>query len=270
MPSKSVKEELEEAYNIINKSPAVVFLWKNAEGWPVEYVSENVKEVFGYTAKEFMTGKVPYASVVHPDDLERVGGEVSAYSKERGRNEFSQEYRIINKDGKTKWTDDRTWIRRNKKGEITHYQGIVLDSTKRKRAEEKLKESEEKFRTLVETAPLTIVTLDMTGKILSANKAIERDTGYKQSELIGKRINKIVTPESLPLAIREITRIFGGGAPMQIELKIKTKSGMYKWAEARPQLMQTGESKYISVVAIDITERKKALDKLKKLERGGL
>jgi hypothetical protein len=52
------KAKLRESHDIINESPAVIFLWKNSEGWPVEYVSENVRDLFGYSAEEFMTGRI--------------------------------------------------------------------------------------------------------------------------------------------------------------------------------------------------------------------
>jgi PAS domain S-box-containing protein len=134
---KHSEDALREAYNIINRSPAVVFLWKNSEGWPVEFVSDNVKVLFGYTAEEFTSGKVSYAATVYPGDLERVAQEVTKYSEEEGREGFGHKpYRIFTKDGETKWLGDMTFIRRNEKGDITHYQGIVLDITERKRVEE--------------------------------------------------------------------------------------------------------------------------------------
>jgi PAS domain S-box-containing protein len=141
-------EKLQEFYSsqqaeyqrIINKSPAVVFLWRAAEGWPVEFVSDNIQQ-FGYTPEDLIAGRIPYAQIVHPDDLERVGAEVAQYSQE-GRTEFTQEYRIVTKSGDVRWTDDRTWIRHNPNGVITHYQGIVIDITERRQAEEALRRIE--------------------------------------------------------------------------------------------------------------------------------
>ena len=139
--SERIKTEkrLREAYEIIKRSPAVAFLWKNIEGWPVEFVSENVMELFGYSVDDFVSGRVLYAKVVHPDDLERVAGEVANFSIRKKRKRFTHEpYRIVTKDGQIKWLADRTYIRRDEKGKITYYQGIVSDITERKRAEKKL------------------------------------------------------------------------------------------------------------------------------------
>ncbi|MDO9527673.1 MAG: PAS domain-containing protein [Syntrophales bacterium] len=148
---KLAENALKEAYDIVNRSPSVAFLWKNAEGWPVEFVSDNVKELFGYTAEEFTSGKVSYVETVHPDDLERVAEEVSTYSKEKeGKKVIREPYRIITKNGGMIWVDDRTNIRRNEKGNITHYEGIVIDITELKRAQEKLREHSKNLEGMVE------------------------------------------------------------------------------------------------------------------------
>ncbi len=123
-------KQLKEAYDIIIKSPAVAFLWKNEDGWPVEFVSPNVQGIFGYTAGEFMSGKVTYSTIVHPEDLNQVLGEVASYSNEKGRLHFTHKsYRIVAKEGEVKWIDDKTYIRRDGENGITHYQGIVEDIT---------------------------------------------------------------------------------------------------------------------------------------------
>ncbi|MEN8172343.1 MAG: PAS domain S-box protein [Chloroflexota bacterium] len=131
---KQIKESQKLLENIVNLSPAIAFLWQAAEGWPVEYVSDNVNQLLGYTSEDFYTGAVPFASIVHPDDLARVAAEVAHHSKS-GEEKFNQEYRIITKSGKVLWIDDRTLVKRDSNGEITHYQGVILDITGQKRAE---------------------------------------------------------------------------------------------------------------------------------------
>ena len=133
-----------ELVKIINKSPVIVFLWKNSEGRPVEFVSDNIRE-FGYEPNEFMSGKILYGDIIHPDDIERVRNETKSLVHS-GISEFNLEYRIFTKNKNICWIDDRTLIRRNEKGRITHYQGIVLDITKRKELEQKIGESEQKYR----------------------------------------------------------------------------------------------------------------------------
>jgi PAS domain S-box-containing protein len=106
-----------------------------------------VKDIFGYTVEEFKSGRVLYSGIVHPDDLLRVAQEVETNSAEPGRLHFSHEpYRIITKGGNIKWLDDRTYIRRDGQGCVTHYQGIVLDISIRKQMEEERQRLESVLR----------------------------------------------------------------------------------------------------------------------------
>ena len=154
--------ELEEISFIVNRSPAVAFLWRAAEGWPVEFVSENVTQ-FGYSPHDLTSGRIPFASIVHPDDLDKVAIEVAQYTREN-RDEFTQEYRIVAKSGEVCWIDDRTWIRRNTDGLVTHYQGIVIDITERKQAQEEICRLNEELERRV---------IDRTTQLDAANKELE-------------------------------------------------------------------------------------------------
>lgn len=172
---KKDHKRLEEAYDIIKRSPAVAFLWQNAQGWPVEFVSENANSLFGYSARDFISGKVPYSKVIHPKDLERVGEEVRGFSAEKGCRRFSHApYRIITRSGKVKWLSDQTRIRRNSNGEITHYQGIVIDITKRKLAEEALLMEKNKLQEAIDE----VKTLSGLIPICSNCNKIRDDQGY--------------------------------------------------------------------------------------------
>ncbi len=145
---RRAEEALRQTHLVVESSPAVLFRWRAAADWPVEFVSENIAQ-FGYTSAELLSGETPYASIVHPDDLERVGQEVQEYSTS-GVDYFPQEYRIITKDGQVRWTDDRTVIERDSEGNITHYQGILLDITERKRVEAELRQYQDRLEELVE------------------------------------------------------------------------------------------------------------------------
>ena len=259
--------KLEESHDIINKSPVVVFLWRNAEGWPVEHVSENVEDLFGYTAEEFMSGKVPYAEIIHPDDLERLAEEVFAYSEEDGRKEFSQEYRIITKDGKVEWLDDRTLIRRNKKGEITHYQGIVLGITERKRAEEDLRESENKYRTLLKTTLEGYWLLNLEGETVEVNGSLCRMLGYSQDEVIGKKPFDFVDDENREIFIEQISKI-STTAHRSYEITLKKKNGedIYTYFNATTIRDESGEILGSFAFITDITERKQSEEALRRNE----
>lgn len=181
------EEELKEFYDIVNKSPAVVFLWENDEGWPVEFVSDNVKTLFGYTVEEFISGKVVYSKTIHPDDLGRVAQEVNTYSCETERKTFTHEpYRIVTKDGNIKWVDDKTYIRRDENGNITHYQGIVEDITEHKLAVEALHESEEYINAIINRIADPICVKDSEHRWILVNDKFCEIAGAERKSLLGK------------------------------------------------------------------------------------
>ncbi|WP_332881863.1 DUF2111 domain-containing protein [Methanosarcina horonobensis] len=119
---------------VVNNSPAVVFLWKNEEKKASEFVSENVVQ-FGYTVEDFISGNFLYDDIIHSDDRNRVEEALEKRIR-RGEVDFNMEYRIFTKAGDLRWVNERAFIQRNKEGEITHLQGLVLDITERKDKEE--------------------------------------------------------------------------------------------------------------------------------------
>lgn len=120
-------EDLTMASEIINSSPAIAFLWKNTAHFPVQFVSENVVNLSGYTANEFITGKVIYQDIIHPEDKKRVLNEVI---KDSNTIKFRHKpYRLLTKYGTVKWVDDCSSIVRDEQNNITHYQGIIIDVT---------------------------------------------------------------------------------------------------------------------------------------------
>lgn len=141
-----IEKALLEANTIINRSPAVAFLWRNSDGWPVEFVSENVVELCGYRAENFTSGKISYLDIIHPEDADRVGREVATFSSGAETSDFVHEpYRILTRSGDVRWLDDRTYIRRDDAGHITHFEGIVLDITDSVAATEALRQNKEKL-----------------------------------------------------------------------------------------------------------------------------
>jgi PAS domain S-box-containing protein len=132
-PIKNVEEALRQANLVVENSPVVLFRWMASDGWPVAYVSQNVVQ-FGYTPQELLSGGRRYTDLVHPQDLPRFTEEIRGHAAS-GTTRFQREYRIVGKDGQTRWVDERTAVERDAQGQIAQYQGIVIDITDRKNAE---------------------------------------------------------------------------------------------------------------------------------------
>jgi two-component system cell cycle sensor histidine kinase/response regulator CckA len=137
---RDLEQALKRERALFNGGPVVVFRWRAEAGWPVEFVSENIRQ-FGYTPDDFTSGRVPYATVVHPDDLERIAHEVAGHSAQ-GSVTFEQDYRIRSRDGQYRDLYDYTVIERDAAGKVTHYAGYVLDMTERRQLEAELRHSQ--------------------------------------------------------------------------------------------------------------------------------
>ncbi|HOW98571.1 MAG TPA: PAS domain-containing protein [Kiritimatiellia bacterium] len=165
----------DEALRLFESGPTVMFKWKAAEGWPVEYVSPNVEQ-FGFRPDDFVSGRLPYASIVHPDDLARVAEEVRQFS-EAGATHFEQEYRIMGKGGRAHWLHDFTVVRREAGGAITHYYGYIEDVTARRQAQEAAQEHWAKYRAIVDAYDGLIYICSADFKIEFMNRRLIERTG---------------------------------------------------------------------------------------------
>ena len=175
---------------IINNSQAVAFLFENKENMPAEYVSENVTQ-FGYTVEDFTSGKVAYGSIIHRDDIGTVIETLKRNIAE-GQDSFSIEYRIFTGDGKMLWVDEKTFIQRDKEGEATHLQGIVVDITERKEAQKMLEIQRELVKNLNTTWNLhTILDLVLDACLqingLDAGGVYIKDELMDQINLVASR-----------------------------------------------------------------------------------
>ncbi len=142
-----LSEILRQANMVVENSPAALFRWKGDDKWPVELVSGNVKQ-FGYSPDDFLSGALPYSSVIHHEDLERVTREVHDFC-DKGIDEFRLEYRIITRDGDIRWVNELTHVERDAEKCLKGFEGVVIDITERKRIEDELRVTREKYRTIV-------------------------------------------------------------------------------------------------------------------------
>jgi PAS domain S-box-containing protein len=210
---------------------AILFAWRNAAGWPVDFVSSNVREVLGY-APEDCRGLMSYDQLVHPEDLPRVAAEVERATREGLRRLEHTDYRLRAADGGYRWVYDCTLLRRDAAGRVTHYLGYLLDVTERNEAQlaseaqkREIERAHRLFRGLFEQAPLGLVYWQDNGGLQEANPAWLAMTGYTREEAQNLSCRDL-RPGVCPLKARDRT---SGAAPQgkdsAVEMNYFAKDG---------------------------------------------
>ncbi|MEA3372684.1 MAG: PAS domain S-box protein [Campylobacterota bacterium] len=260
---KQLEERVKQVNSFIDSSQTIVFFWRPEDNWPVEYVSKNIK-AFGYSAKQFLSGEVHYADIIHPEDLRRIREEVKEYTR-NGTDRFVQIYRILTADGETRWIDDRTVIERDGSGEPTHYLGTVVDITEQKEVENRLKQSEEKFRTIAENSLMGIFIY--TDHYVYANEALADMSGYSIEEIYQMEPwEMVVGPAREQVKKIVLRRLKGEKFPQEYnDLKLVDKNGAIKTARVMTQTIKYGDGYAGLGTIVDVTDIKETKQKLKLL-----
>jgi sigma-B regulation protein RsbU (phosphoserine phosphatase) len=255
---RKIEDALKMSRLIVEKSPVVLFRRTAGQELQLEYISENISR-FGYSPKEFLTGERSFREILHPDDMERVTREVHEYA-DKDVEEYVQTYRCLTKDGEVRWVEDQTSVVRDENGNKTHNQGILIDITERKSAEESLRKSEEKFRRIVETAAEGFILMDENFRISDVNETYCRMTGYGREELLGKSPFELTTePFRHFLQSRKETLL--AQERREFECSLVARDGRAIPVLAHGNTLRDDSGRVIGNMAFitDMTEQKKAL-----------
>jgi len=260
---------LRRANDIITQSPAVAFVWKVAEPWLVEYVSQNVQHLFGHPAEDFVNGVVAYGDVIHPDDLERVVEEVARASTDPAAKTVAHTpYRIVTTEGQTKWIEDMTNIRRSEDGSVIAYEGVVIDITERKAAEQSLRVSEENFRKIFDESTDGFLLADPESKKFHlGNQMIVEMTGYTKEEIVDLGVQDIHPEEDLPRMTEVFERLTRGESKLAADMPVKRKDGSVFHADINTTSVELEGKTYLMGTFRDITERKQMQASLAQSDR---
>ncbi len=136
------REALRQERDIFIGGDVVIFKWKDKISSPVEYVSPNVKKIFGYKPVKFLSGELLYSDVVLKSDRAQLKFELKKALKKKAHKITHQPYRVRKKDKSIIWLQDFTTLIRDKHGKISHQVGYVVDITDKVQAEEELKEKQ--------------------------------------------------------------------------------------------------------------------------------
>jgi PAS domain S-box-containing protein len=230
-----------------------IWIWEVDSTGLYTYSSPAVENMLGFKPGEIV-GKKHFYDLFFPDDQEELKQTIfNIFSqKQRFRDLIS---RYIHKNGKLVFLSTSGLPILNEKGNILGYRGTDLDITEQKETEEKLAESEEKYRDIFENARDAIYIHDLKGKVIAINKVVQ-EYGFKKEQIIGKNLLTFVSKKYWPKLIMQFSQI-GRGNRIEGEIEVNTPLGK-RIAEYRTNPIIRG-NKAIGGHAIlrDTTDRKK-------------
>ena len=250
--------ESEERYRNLSEQSGDAIYITTREG-ELPYINQSFLHLFGYTSVEIRTMKAQQM-YVNPDDRLTFQQEIEKKGSVR---DFGVKLR--KKDGAETDCLITATVRQADDGTILGYQGIIRDITERKRMEEALRESEEKYRSILESIQEGYFEVDLAGNLTFFNNALCRITGYSRDVLMGMNNREYTTPETANRMYQIFNQVYRTGKPSSVtDYEIITKDGRTQVLEMSTSLMRDPEGEPIGFRGLvrDITERKQAEEAL--------
>ncbi|NOS92520.1 MAG: PAS domain S-box protein [Cyclobacteriaceae bacterium] len=171
---KTINDAIHTENRLFRNGPMVAFKWRNEEGWPIKFVSPNVRTILGIEARELIQATKKYSEYIHPNDLAIVIEAKNTSALQKLRYEIDLEYRLLTTNGEWTWVRDHTIITRNQDGAVQSMQGYIYDCTDRKQAQEETQLLTTRLVSLIEAMPEAIFFKDGQGRWLITNEVAKR------------------------------------------------------------------------------------------------
>jgi PAS domain S-box-containing protein len=264
-------EEKEERFRTLAANiPGITYRCLADRDWTMAYISDVVAEVTGYPASDFIDGVRTFASIIHPEDAERVAAEIAAaVASDRP---YILEYRLLHRDGSIRWMDERGRGCFNDDGKMIFLDGAMFDITDQKLAAESLRIMEERFRTLAANIPgITYRCLcDADWTMAYISDVVEEVTGYPASDFIDgvRTFASIIHPEDSDRLVKEIDESVSEDRPYILEYRLIRRDGSIRWMDERGRACFDEEGKvlFLDGAMFDITATKLAEESLRLAE----
>jgi PAS domain S-box-containing protein len=231
-----------------------------------DYTSPSVLEMTGFTREEFIAmGPCGLRRRIHPEDWPDFG---------RGSEEFVElgshpcfEYRLQCKDGEYRWLSDNRSLVRGESGRPLALVGTVRDVTKRREAEEALRQSEEHFRELSASSPVGVFRSDAEGRAVYTNERLREITGLTLDQNLGLGWTDIVHPDDREAVLTEGSNAIASGQQYTLEFRLQTPHRGICWVRVHSRPILSTDGRQIGRVGTleDITERRQAEERERRL-----
>ncbi|MFH0953731.1 MAG: PAS domain S-box protein [Verrucomicrobiota bacterium] len=245
---------------LISNLPGMVYRCANDPNWTMQFVSDGCKDVTGYEASELAQNRaVAYGDLVHPDDRDWLWNKCQASLQ--ARTPCHNVYRIIARSGETRWVWERAAGIYAADGTLLSIEGFVQDITERKQVEEALRESEGRFRSYIEHAPVAVFVSDRQSRFTDCNRAAAALLGYDAATLKGMTALDL-HPQEDRAVVQQAMETLARDGHVEGEFRMKRRDGRIIWVSLSVGSIGAGAA---LGYCQDITERKRAEDEIRKL-----
>ncbi|MBA4502370.1 EAL domain-containing protein [Marinobacterium marinum] len=252
-------QALEAANQVINSSPFVLVRWRYEDGWPVEYISDNIRNL-GIEPEALQQAEGRFVTLVHPQDRARVFEEAEGYFQQ-GLASFTQIYRLDHID-KVVWVEDQTHVLRDDSGQVAGVEGVLTDITERREQESRLQQA----AAVIQNTREAVLIIDSRKRITQANPAFAEMFGWGVEDLHDHTL-AILRSELHPDSFyRALWRQVGDVGHWQGEVMCRRREGeVFPALLSVSRVCQEGDvSHYISIFT-DLTQIKNSELRIERL-----
>ncbi|CAN1211156.1 hypothetical protein TUMEXPCC7403_13225 [Tumidithrix helvetica PCC 7403] len=259
---KARLESEEKFQTLVANVPGIVYRCLCDDNWTIVFLSHGVTEISGYSPESFINSSRLWRNIVHPEDVEKVMQQTRIAIA--ARSSYSIDYRIIHANGSIRWVCGTGRGYYANDGTVQWLDGVILDISDRKEAEEKLRqseaklrESEAKFASAFYGSPLaiTIVSLE-TSRYLDVNDTFLKYAERSREQVIGYTTLEIGFWSEDSDRNRFYRELNANGLVRNFETSYRTGSGELRSAIFSGEIIQLNEKPHLLVVGEDITSRK--------------
>ncbi|WP_417437906.1 PAS domain-containing protein [Idiomarina sp.] len=247
-----------------------LFIWEDAQGWPVRFVSDNIESLLGYKKARLESHEIQYRDLIHQDDLPRVMEEVnSLLSNESGASLSHEDYRVKHANGHDIWVSDTTILLRYEDGK-NHLYGYLIDVTERKQLQIALEMERNRLQLILDATRLGTWEWNPQTGVTIFNQRWANMFGWDARELETnvESWSSRLHPEDYDDVWQAIKNHLDGVTPFYESLhRIRHRDGHWVYVLDRGKIIERDNEgraiRYTGTVT-DVTEQKKAeLDALK-------
>ncbi len=255
-----LREQQQIITTIADTAPVIIYVY-DLETQTNVYSNNGIERILGYLPAEILAmGTDIFARLVHPDDLPAVITFQSQVLQARDEDTLEFEYRMQHGDGH--WVHLHSYERpflRNLDGTLKQKIGIAVDVTERVDNEEKLRQSEAKFRAIVESSPIGIFLMAPDGNVTYGNPADLRMTGLSWDDTMGTKWIKAIHPEDREQVMNDWKTAMAAGRNYQGRGRYLHEDGTIVWWEVSTAPVYDQEKLLGHVgMVVDITDKKRS------------